>query len=113
MIEITPIFVTAIIFGFVYNIIFILVRKSERMAMLEKGVDASFFITKPQTSQQALKFGLLFIGVAIGILLGSILSATTVLPEEAAYFSMIFLFGGLGLVINYFIEKKDLKGQGK
>lgn len=109
--EIVPVLVTAIIFGFVYNVIFILVRKSERMAMLEKGVDASFFINKPQTSQQALKFGLLFIGVAIGILLGSILSATTVLPEEAAYFSMIFLFGGLGLVVNYFIEKKDLKDQ--
>jgi len=107
--EIVPVLVTAIIFGFVYNVIFILVRKKERMAMLEKGVDTSFFITKPQTSQQALKFGLLFIGVAIGILLGSILSATTVLPEEASYFSMIFLFGGIGLVINYFIEKKDLK----
>ena len=111
--ELIPIFVTAIVFGFIYNVIYILVRKSERMAMLEKGVDASFFITKPQTSQQALKFGLLFIGIAIGILLGSILSATTVLGEEASYFSMIFLFGGLGLVINHFIEKKELSEQNK
>jgi hypothetical protein len=109
MLELTPVLVTAIIFGFVYNVIFILVRKSERMAMLEKGIDATFFISKQQPSQQALKFGLLFIGVAIGILLGSILSATTTLPEEASYFSMIFLFGGLGLVINHFIEKKEMK----
>jgi len=107
--EIVPVLVTAIIFGFAYNVIFLLVRRSERMKMLEKGVDASFFMTKQQTgSQQALKFGLLFIGVAIGILLGSILSETTVLPEEASYFSMIFLFGGLGLVIHHFIEKKEL-----
>lgn len=109
MLELTPVLVTAIVFGFVYNVVFILVRKSERMAMLEKGIDASFFISKQQPSQQALKFGLLFIGVAIGILFGSILSATTVLPEEASYFSMIFLFGGLGLVINHFIEKKEMK----
>jgi len=108
MIEITPVLITAIIFGFVYSIVFLLVRKKERMAMLEKGIEASFFITKQQPSVQALKYGLLFVGVAIGILIGSILSATTVLSEEASYFSMIFLFGGLALVIHHIIERKEM-----
>jgi len=31
----------------------------------------------------------------------------TILPEEVGYFSMIFLFGGLALVINAIIEKKE------
>jgi ABC-type Mn2+/Zn2+ transport system permease subunit len=52
-------------------------------------------------------FGFIF-GI-VGILLGNILAVTTNLQEEAAYFSMIFLFGGLGLVINYFIEKQSMK----
>ena len=52
---------------------------------------------------------MLFIGVAIGILLGNILEVTTTLQEEVSYFSMIFLFGGIGLVINHFIEKKQEK----
>jgi hypothetical protein len=50
---------------------------------------------------------MLFVGVAIGILLGNILEYTTPLDEEVAYFSMIFLFGGAGLIINYFLEKKN------
>lgn len=78
--------------------------------LLEKGLDASVFITKKQTSY-SLKFGMLFIGVAIGIFLGNLLSAlpSVAMEEEAAYFSMIFLFGGLALVISYFLEKKENK----
>jgi len=52
-----------------------------------------------------IRYGLLLIGVAVGILIGNILDATTVLEEEVSYFSMIFLFGGLALVISYFLEK--------
>ncbi|MBL0342543.1 MAG: hypothetical protein IPP71_17565 [Bacteroidetes bacterium] len=55
-----------------------------------------------------MKFGMLFIGVALGILMGNILAATTLLEEPVAYLSMIFLFGGLSLVTYYvFIEKKN------
>ncbi len=102
-------FVLIVIFGFIYAIVYLGVRRKERMALLEKGADANYFITK-KNSSTALKFGMLFVGVAIGILLGNILEAYTRLQEEVAYFSMIFLFGGLGLIINYFIEKKENKG---
>lgn len=104
--ELTPIFVLLIIFGFIFGIIYISIRRKERQMLLEKGLDASVFVSKKYTST-TLKFGLLFIGVAVGILLGNLLYRNAVMDEEAAYFSMIFLFGGLGLVIDYFIEKKE------
>jgi Co/Zn/Cd efflux system component len=51
---------------------------------------------------------LLLIGVALGILVGNLLAASETFAEaqEAAYFSMIFLFGGMALLINYFIARK-------
>lgn len=107
--ELEPIFITGIIFGFTYSVIYLLIRKKERMALLEKGVDASVWLAPRRQGSIALKYGLLFIGVAIGIFLGSLLTELTTLNEESAYFSMVFLFGGIGLVISHFVEKKEIK----
>ncbi len=104
-----PIFIVAIVFGFVYAVIYILVRKKERMALLEKGIDASIWLAPDKPAIQGLRFGLLFIGVALGILLGATLVEVTTLNREAAYFSMVFLFGGLGLVITHFVERNEMK----
>lgn len=104
MIELTPIFVLLIIFGFIYGIVYLGVRKKERQAMIDKGVDPSVF-HELRPGNAAIRYGLLLIGVAVGILIGNILDATTVLEEEVSYFSMIFLFGGMALIISYFIEK--------
>lgn len=103
--ELTPIFVLLIIFGFIYAIVHLSVRKRERMALLEKGGDASKLEFKKQTTAASLKYGLLLIGIAIGLLLGDVLSCTTELREEVSYFSMVFIFGGLALVIFHFIDK--------
>lgn len=107
--ELEPIFISAIVFGFAYATIDLFVRRKERMLLIEKGEDAPSFNSQPKKSIFALKLGLLFIGVAVGLLLGSVLVELTSLNNESAYFSMIFLFGGIGLVISHFIEKKELK----
>lgn len=107
--ELEPIFIVSIIFGFAYATIDLFVRRKERMALIEKGIDAPSFNSKSNRSVFALKLGLLFIGVAVGLLLGSVLAELTTLNDESAYFSMIFLFGGIGLVISHFVEKKELK----
>jgi hypothetical protein len=112
MLELTPILVLLIIFGFIYGVILLGVRKKERMVLLEKGADPKAFYAEPMRIT-TLKWGLFLIGIAIGIFLGNILSATTVLDEEVAYFSMIFLFGGIALVISHFLEKKQIKEEGE
>lgn len=107
--EIMAVLIVLIIFGFTYATIQLLVRRKERMALIEKGVDAPTFNAKPNYNVYALKIGLLFIGVAIGILLGSTLVELTTLNDESAYFSMVFLFGGIGLVLSHYLEKKERK----
>ena len=107
--DVLPIFIVAIVFGFTYATVLLFVRRKERMTLIEKGADASLLVSKSNVNFYALKLGLLFIGVAIGLILGAILVEMTTLNDEAAYFSMIFLFGGIGLVISHFLEKKERK----
>jgi hypothetical protein len=112
MSDLTPVLVLMVIFGAIVAIVYLGIRRKERMAMLEKGVDASVFFAAPKgKNEYSLKYGLLLIGIALGILIGSILAATGPFIEapEAAYFSMIFLFGGVALLLNYFLARKMFK----
>ena len=93
-------------FGVLY--VYFTTRHKERLTMIEKGADPSLFQTKKGKSNGSMRFGMFLIGIALGILIGNILTETTSLKEEVAYFSMIFLFGGASLVMYYMmIEKKS------
>ncbi len=101
---IIPIFIFAVIFGIFY--VYITARNKERLSMIEKGADASMFVARRNYYAMTLKIGMLLVGVAIGILLGSLIDEYTTLPDEVGYFSMIFLFGGIALIVNSLMEKK-------
>lgn len=108
MIEFTPIFVLLVIGGTIYGLVYLNIRKKERMAMLEKGADPTMF--QAETSNiTSLKWGLVLIGISLGLFAGRVLENTEAFQYavEVGYFSMIFLFGGLALVISYFLEKKQ------
>lgn len=92
------------IFGMFY--VFIMTRYRERMAMLERGLDPSVFSSKGKAQSATLKWGMLFVGIALGILMGNLLERNFWLDEEIAYLSMIFLFGGISLVVNFIIDRK-------
>ncbi len=109
MLDLTPVLVLGVIFGSIVMLVYLNIRKKERMALIEKGADASIFATKPESSP-SLKWGIFLAGLGIGLLIGYLLEAMTGMRTEVAYFSMIFLFGGLGLVIYYLIEKKNQPG---
>jgi hypothetical protein len=83
----------------------------ERMAMIEKGVDPAFFNVKSQVSTSwSLRASLLMIGAGAGLLVGHFLDRSFDM-EEVAYFSMLFIFGGMGLGASYLIEEKKLKAE--
>jgi hypothetical protein len=101
----------ATVFGIMY--VFYITRNKERMALIEKGADASLFNTGKDDKQSfnwskfTLKVGMLFMGIAVGIVVGAILSQAGVLDEDANYPAMIFFFGGLSLVLFYIIDRKS------
>jgi hypothetical protein len=95
----------AMIFGIVY------LQKREKMAMIERGMDPRRY--KPQSAPyQNLKWGLLLIGAGVGLFLAFVLDRTVFVASmddnEAIYFSLIAIFGGMGLFTSYRIEKKEV-----
>jgi hypothetical protein len=98
-----------VVFGIVY--LYYSTRHKERLALIEKGVDASIFFSPklPRTTSVwrilNLNLALICIGIGLGIIIGSILESYTNLGE-ASYPAAIFLTGGLGLLIGFFQIKK-------
>ena len=101
---IVPISVFAMVFGIVY----LGVRHKERMALIKNGGNASSLETKSNILE-SLKWGMIFIGIGLGIIIGKIIASNTSMEEEAAFFSMICLFGGVALML-YYIFANRMKG---
>jgi hypothetical protein len=103
-----PLGVFLMSFGIVYVIV--TARHREKMALMsliEKGADPKLLDSMKISSKGGiLKWGLLLVGVGIGILLASLL-AEAGMNEPASYFSMICLFGGAGLLLANRIGLKD------
>jgi hypothetical protein len=101
----------AMVFGIVY--VHYSTRNKERMALIDKGAEASLFNTGKDIhkitfvwGKFTLKAGMFLMGIAVGIIAGAILSSLLVMDEVSCYFSMILLFGGLSLVLFYIIDRK-------
>lgn len=103
-----PLAFFALVFGSWY--IFITARNKERLALIEKGASPELFKSKADSNSnfRTLKAGLFLVGIALGILGGYFL-AEGGMKEEPAYFSMIFLFGGIALAVSFLIQKKAVK----
>lgn len=83
-------------------------RNKENMAMLEKGLNPRENSAYPQPFT-SLKFGLLLTGAGLGLFLAYILDVRAfagIINTDPLYPALIGMFGGLGLIISYFLEKK-------
>ncbi|RZM30026.1 MAG: hypothetical protein EOO88_02505 [Pedobacter sp.] len=102
---------TAMVFGIRY------LSNKERMAMIERGIDPRQS-SKPAPSAPkpflSLKFGLLMVGLGLGLIAALLTVVNTNIENKdaaALYFGAILVFGGIGLIISYAIEKKWLDQQ--
>ena len=98
----------ALVFASLY--VHLTTRNKERLALIEKGADPELFKQKvePTNGYGNFKFGLFMIGIALGIVAGYFLHQGG-MDEGSAYFSMIFLFGGIGLVVSFLLQEKLVK----
>lgn len=101
---------TALIFGIRY------MSNKEKMAMIERGLDP--LGTRNQISPPkpfvSLKFGLLLVGLGLGLLFSIFIVRAISMSENeavAVYFGCLSVFGGIGLIVSYIIEKNWLDKQ--
>lgn len=122
-----------------YKLFELFARRKERLAMIERlsaGIDPQ--ILKNQFSpvripiirdfinnSWSIRIGMLLLGVGLGVVLATIVDLAVVAPtglgsDESLYYDFrrtvdilypacAAVFGGLGLIVAYFIEKKDTK----
>lgn len=104
--------IPATIFATIYGIVYLLIRRKERMALLDRGLDPMSF-EKKTNDFSSLKYGLLFTGIGCGLIIANILVSSGVMEREAAYFSLVSLFGGIALILDYILEIRLTKKQKK
>jgi hypothetical protein len=85
-------------------------KNEERMALIEKGVSADILAEDKNQGgvSFSLRASLLMIGIGLGFLFGSFLDYNYRM-DEVGYFSMLFIFGGIGLGLAYIIEERKRK----
>ena len=102
-----------IIFGIFY--LHYSTRNKERLALIEKGADASIFFSAKAAQKKSsvpiwkiliLNISVLLMGIGSGVFIGSILEAYTLIEEGVTYTGSIFLMAGLGLFIGFTLSKK-------
>lgn len=120
---------TGIVFATIYGLFELIVRRKERMYIIEKlsdKLDGSYLhgsmlpinLDRTRFSFSALKVGCLLCGIGLGLLVGFFLQLNISFYRNdidiyresqfisAAYGSCTLLFGGLGLIISFIIENK-------
>ncbi|OIQ31086.1 MAG: hypothetical protein BM564_00355 [Bacteroidetes bacterium MedPE-SWsnd-G2] len=103
-----------LIFGTIFGIayLFFSTRNKERLALIEKGADASIFVKKgkehaaPIWKILTLNLALILIGIGLGIFIASILFYNMGVEQEVAYPGTIFLMAGLGLFTGFKMTQK-------
>ncbi|MDR2950800.1 MAG: hypothetical protein LBV71_16555 [Prevotella sp.] len=135
--DLAPVFVLAIVTFGIYKIFELFVRRNERMSIIEKfstGIDPQILMnqfTLPiyqsrDNGSWAIRIGLLLLGIGLGVVIAAIIDLLAVPPTSGGevfyefrntisvlYPALAAVFGGLGLVSAYFIEKKKDKSNPK
>ena len=109
-----PISLFLAVFGIFY--LFLSTRNKERLALIEKGVDAGIFMKGTQNAIPTgriiiLNLALLLIGIGVGVFIALLLSAYTSLNQDAIYPAAIFTMAGIGLFVGFHMTGKLEKEQ--
>jgi len=102
-----------IIFGVIFGIFYLYIsaRNKERLALIEKGADASIFYSKvkgatPTWKVLVINLAFLLMGIGLGIFFGGLFTDVMGMDEEIAMPGTILFMAGLGLLGGFFLTKK-------
>lgn len=103
-----PISLFLAIFGIVY--LYLSTRNKERLALIEKGADASIFMgnrsnRSPMWKVLLLNLALLLMAIGLGVFIASFLVYSLGVIDDVAYPGTIFLMSGLSLFIGFNMTK--------
>lgn len=110
----SEVIIIPIIFGVIFAIAYLYfsTRNKERLALIEKGADASIFVrgkrdeAAPVWKVLLLNLALLLMGIGAAIFVASLLHYSLGVDEEVAYPGTIFLMAGIGLFVGFNMTKK-------
>jgi uncharacterized protein DUF6249 len=106
---IIPIAFFGVIFGIFY--LYLSTRNKERLALIEKGADATIFGKGKQHAAPiwkvlVLNLAFLFMGIGLGVFLANLLDTYSNLDSDAVYPAVIFFMAGVGLYVGFTQTKK-------
>jgi len=108
----TEVIIVPIMFGIIFGIFYLhySTRNKERLALIEKGADASIFNLGKRAGSSwkviVLNLAFLMMGIGLGVLLASILVEYSTLDSDSVYTALIFTMAGIGLYVGYTQTKK-------
>lgn len=105
----------AIIFGSIFGVFYLYIssRNKERLALIEKGADASIFNLDKRSGSSwkviVLNLAFLLMGIGLGVFLANLLDTYSSLDGDAVYPATIFFMAGVGLYVGFTQTSKVLK----
>jgi len=109
----SEVIIIPVIFGLIFGIFYLYIsaRNRERLALIEKGAEASIFYgtnrrATPIWKVIVVNLSLLLVGIGLGIFIAGILSSVLGVQEEIAFPGTIFCMAGIGLFTGFYLTKK-------
>ena len=102
----------AIIFGSIFGVFYLYIssRNKERLALIDKGADASIFNLGKRAGSSwkviVLNIAFLSMGIGAGVFLANILDTYSSLDSDAVYPALIFFMAGVGLYVGFTQTRK-------
>lgn len=102
-----PITMFLMVFGIAF--IFLKSRSKERLALIERNIDASLFFGKKKDNLTywTLRIGSLLFGFGVGLLVGFVMA--DIYDESMFIAPPLFIFSGLFWIIEFLVERKIIK----
>jgi len=104
--------IMAIIFGSIFGVFYLFIssRNKERLALIEKGADASIFNIGKRAGSSwkviIINLAFLLMGIGLGVFIANLLDTYSNLDSDAVYPALIFFMAGVGLYLGFTQTRK-------